>query len=184
MSDPLLSLKSLPAPDLDEESQDRAHARLRAAREKPRRRRWLRAPAGRRLVLLTPVALIASGATAMALGVGVPNLDPDDPNSGVGCFETVGPDASGAILKPDPAQPDPISACRTEWREISRTNPQIPQRRFPELTGCVNANGAMYVFPTSSVRECIAAAEAMGGEQAFPLPQDPKDSQDPLDEEY
>ncbi len=48
----------------------------------------------------------------------------------------------------------------------------------------MNANGAMYVFPTGSARECIAAAEAMGGEQAFPLPQDPKDSQDPLDEEY
>ena len=44
------------------------------------------------------------------------------------------------------------------WREIARRNPGFPQPRFPVLTGCVNASGAMHVFPTSSVRECAVCA--------------------------
>jgi hypothetical protein len=178
MSDPLLALKNLQAPEPSEVARERAQTRLRQAAVKSnsaRSRRRFGKARSRRLLVLVPATLLAGVATAMALSGGKPNLNPADPDSGVGCFTDSG-GSGGYITKPDPARPDPIATCRREWRAARRDSPGskfafLDRVRRGPLVGCVNETGAMYVFPGHSVEACIDAASEMGGERAYPLPE-------------
>lgn len=102
---------------------------------------------------------------------------------GVTCYaaNNLNADRAGAMTNPPST-----NACTDAWTSGLLSNPEYPEGTIPPLTGCINDDGALFVFPTEDPGVCsrLGLANQPTPSTTAPSKPTPADLQDELVEYF